>query len=130
MGGNNRRISGNRNNYQNARPNLAQPQSRGSSGNRNQGFKQHQDNIPQYQLCGKYRHIAPSCYHRFDINFQGSHLPHTTPSNNTFPNHNSNQVQAMVASLASSNSWFLDTGNSSSDQQCYSSIRRAYLSRT
>ncbi|RVX04583.1 Cleavage and polyadenylation specificity factor subunit 3-I [Vitis vinifera] len=96
---NNRRISGNRNNYQNARPNLAQPQSRGSSGNRNQGFKQHQDNIPQYQLCGKYRHIAPSCYHRFDINFQGSHLPHTTPSNNTFPNHNSNQVQAMTCIL-------------------------------
>lgn len=39
-----------------------------------------------------------------------SYLPHTTPSNNTFPNHNSDQVQAMVASLASLDSLFLDTG--------------------
>ncbi|RVX01290.1 hypothetical protein CK203_031357 [Vitis vinifera] len=84
--GNIRRISSNRNNYQNSRPNSAQP--------------------------------------------QRSHLPHTTPNNNTFPNDNSNQVQAMVASPASSDSWFLDTGNSSSDQQCYSSICRASLSRT
>ena len=37
--GNIRRISSNRNNYQNSRPNSAQPQSRGSLGNRNLGFK-------------------------------------------------------------------------------------------
>ena len=32
----------------------------------------------------------------------------------------------MVASPASSDSWFLDTDNSSSDQQCYSSVMHPY----
>ena len=107
--GNKRRIYCNCSNYQNVRPNSAQPQGSPSLGNRNQGFKQHQGNRPQCQLCGKYEHIAPSCYHWFDINFQGS-LSHTNPNNNTFPNHNSSQAQAMVTSPTSSDSWFLDTG--------------------
>ncbi|KAL6314221.1 hypothetical protein AAG906_011972 [Vitis piasezkii] len=41
---------------------------RNSHANRNSASQ----NRPQCQLCGKFGHVVARCYHRFDINFQGS----------------------------------------------------------
>ncbi|RVW12672.1 Retrovirus-related Pol polyprotein from transposon RE1 [Vitis vinifera] len=57
-----------------------------------------------YCNCSNYQNVRPN-----SAQPQGS-LSHTNPNNNTFPNHNSSQAQAMVTSPTSSDSWFLDTG--------------------
>ncbi|KAL6317024.1 hypothetical protein AAG906_026780 [Vitis piasezkii] len=51
---------------------------------------------PQCQLCGKYRHTVISCYHRFDINFQGPDILPTNPTkaSSNVPI-NTNKMQAM-----------------------------------
>ncbi|RVW76269.1 Retrovirus-related Pol polyprotein from transposon RE1 [Vitis vinifera] len=68
---------------------------------------------PQCQLCGKYGHTIISCYHRFDINFQGPDILPTNPTkaSSNVPV-NTNKMQAMVVSPSSAfnDSWFLDSG--------------------
>ena len=119
--GTNKKFYNNRNNPHNTRPTRGQPQGRGSNlGTCNQGSKPHNGNRPQCQLYGKYDHIAPSCYHRFDVNFQGGHLPPSTYNNSASSSHNNDHVQAMLASPSIPTrflvSWYW--GNPSSNQQC------------
>ena len=62
------------------------------------------------QLCEKFGHTVVSCYHRFDINFQG-YNPKSDSTQVNKSNHN-NQMQAMLASPSTINyeAWFFDTG--------------------
>ena len=74
---------------------------------------------PQWQLCGKFGHVAMKCYHMFDIAFQG---PSPQPSSSAFANSqkDSPSMHAMLASGTTSKDWFFDTGKKqfsySSDQ--------------
>ena len=72
----------------------------------------HSDNRPQCQLCGKFGHIVITCYHRFDINFQGSDVLASSLTKSTFHTATSSDVHAMMVSPSSTinDSWFLDTG--------------------
>ena len=67
-------------------------------------------NVHNVNYLEKFGHIVISCYHWFDINFQG--FTTTNNSNTLHKSGNSNtQMQVMLASPSTTNDevWFLDT---------------------
>ena len=57
-------------------------------------------------------HIVIKCYHKFNINFQGSHSSDSPPTNNKLSNNSNMHMQAMFASSTpkDNEAWFFDTG--------------------
>ncbi|WJZ88956.1 hypothetical protein VitviT2T_008211 [Vitis vinifera] len=88
-------------------PNSRQQHPQGYRPNRFNNNRSRTNNQPQCQLCGKFGHMVLSCYHRFDVNYQGPHAPASSTSQ-TGP---TPPAQAMMAapSPASTDSWFLDS---------------------
>ena len=89
-------------------PNSRQQHPQGYRPNQFNNNRSRKNSQPQCQLYGKFRYMVLSCYHRFDVNYQGPRAPASSTSQNgpTPP------AQTMMAapSPASTNSWLLDSG--------------------
>ena len=61
--------------------------------------------------CGKFSHTVISCYHRFDIDFQGLTTTNNFNTLHKSSNNNTTQMQAMLAFPSTTNdeAWFFDT---------------------
>ena len=71
----------------------------------------HSSNKPQCQLYGNIGHIVITCFHWFDVNFQGPYSSSTTKTSFNISSKNNNNIQAIVAtpSTNSIDSQFQDT---------------------
>ncbi|RVW25398.1 Retrovirus-related Pol polyprotein from transposon RE1 [Vitis vinifera] len=89
-------------------PDSRQQYPQGYRPNRFNNNRSRTNNRPQCQLCGKFGHMVLSCYHRFDVNYQGPRAPASSTSQIGL----TPPAQAMMAapSSASMDSWFLDSG--------------------